>query len=280
MKVKIFADYWEPANAARIYNRNWETDIFTGESDYTHALILNICHPDTKLPADRVIGLAQEPVPEYFTYPAMMHYYHEYLKRKVKAYYIGREMASEMPVFKMGMGFLPAPMTEQCKPKKKRLMSILASDKMEFIGHKYRHALIEKILSTDLDIDIYGRGLNNIYKGDSRIKGAVGHQSAAMKDYRFSIAIENSCSQFYVTEKFFYPLIYNCVPVYFGAVKIKELFGDCCISLTGQTTKDIHILRDIFDQPEAYEKKVDIENAMKIARGPRSLPEFLKGVWK
>ena len=46
----------------------------------------------------------------------------------------------------------------------------MVSEKTDAPGHKYRHALVKKILDTDLEIDIYGRGCK-YYKDDKRIKG-------------------------------------------------------------------------------------------------------------
>lgn len=46
------------------------------------------------------------------------------------------------------------------------------------------------------------------------------HLHCAMSHYKFVLAIENTATESYVTEKLFYPLDSGAVPIYFGAPNV------------------------------------------------------------
>ena len=56
--------------------------------------------------------------------------------------------------------------------EKKEKMSIIFSEKKYFPGHDYRYQLVNKILDSDMEIHIFGRGCKKVRK-DSRINGAA-----------------------------------------------------------------------------------------------------------
>ena len=101
---------------------------------------------------------------------------------------------------------------------KTKLISIIASGKNETEGHLLRHQVIlalnmlkssmagiynpDKII---LDIGIYGRGYNPVdYKLD------------ALKDYQYSIVIENEMTDGWFTEKLIDCWVTGTVPIYWG----------------------------------------------------------------
>jgi hypothetical protein len=47
-----------------------------------------------------------------------------------------------------------------------------------------------------------------------------------LDSYRYSVAIENSCINSYITEKFYDCIITGCVPLYFGAPNIADYFPE------------------------------------------------------
>ena len=91
---------------------------------------------------------------------------------------------------------------------KSKLVSIIASNKNITIGHKLRHAII----ATDKTLDLFGRGYKPI---DNKI--------TALKDYMFSVIIENSTTKNYFSEKIVDCLITGTIPV-FGVVRILQTF--------------------------------------------------------
>lgn len=97
---------------------------------------------------------------------------------------------------------------------KTKLLSIIASDKRQTEGHRLRHASVDILRSDNFDLDVYGRGYNPIeYKLDS------------LKDYAFSLIIENSRSDYYFTEKLMDSFVTGTVPVYWGCPSIGDFFN-------------------------------------------------------
>jgi hypothetical protein len=85
-----------------------------------------------------------------------------------------------------------------------------------------REAFLAKILNSDLDVDIYGRNWNI---SDSRYKGYAIFKEDALLDYEFSIAIENSKEDYYISEKFTDCFMNNCVPIYDGCKLAAEFYN-------------------------------------------------------
>jgi len=94
---------------------------------------------------------------------------------------------------------------------KNKLVSIIASNKNFTNGHKLRNEIVDHYKSGGLDI--YGRGFNEIpYK----LNG--------LKDYRFSIVVENTKKDFYFTEKLIDCFATGTVPIYWGCPSIGNFF--------------------------------------------------------
>ena len=100
---------------------------------------------------------------------------------------------------------------EQCIYSKSKMVSIIASDKNYTDGHQLRTSAARKIKN----VDIYGRGFNPIeYKLDG------------LKDYRFSIVVENTKKDFYYTEKLIDCFMTGTIPIYWGCPSINNFFDD------------------------------------------------------
>ena len=69
-------------------------------------------------------------------------------------------------------------------------------------------------LSQFIPVDVYG-DCGNLTCGDKKSNGCF---EMLRKDYKFSLAFENSWCQDYVTEKLYKPLYYDTVPVVMGGV--------------------------------------------------------------
>jgi len=114
-------------------------------------------------------------------------------------------------------------------------------------NYSIRENLLVKILNSDLDIDIYGLGWNI---NDSRYKGAPALKKDALKDYKYSICIENSCEDLYLSEKFFDVFLNNCVPVYYGCTTVKNVYNEKGFIIFDPRAENvIEELRNIINQP-------------------------------
>ena len=98
--------------------------------------------------------------------------------------------------------------------EKTKLLSIIASNKRQTEGHRLRHVSIDVLKSNNVSLDVYGRGYNPIdYKLES------------LKDYAFSLIIENSRSDYYFTEKLIDSFVTGTVPIYWGCPSIGDFFN-------------------------------------------------------
>jgi hypothetical protein len=170
-------------------------------------------------------------------------------------------------------------------------MSIMVSKKGFAPGHKYRHLLVQRILSTNLPIDIYGNGCsyykdfvaNNIqgltpkdsifpflprHRVDSRIKGEFDNIEP-YETYDFHVCIENFKTSHYFSEKIINPLLCSTTPVYWGCENIHSYLPDNAIILTGIIDDDMEILKNILLNPSHYRKPIDvnfIKNKMNLLK--------------
>jgi len=95
--------------------------------------------------------------------------------------------------------------------KKDKLISIIASNKKITRGHQLRH-VAAKLIPED---HRFGSAFKEI---DNKIE--------ALRDYKFSITIENEIISGYFTEKIVDCLITGTVPIYWGSESISEFFDD------------------------------------------------------
>ena len=229
----------------------------TNGDDYTHVIILNTAMPvlPHHIQKSHVIGFAFEP-PRFLNLTVQ---FVEYAKRYIGRYYIGElNGLSEPFVERYSHMWYNPPLTRE--PVKSKIMSLMVSEKMDQIGHKYRHELVGKILETDLPIDIYGRGCKYYtYIGDDRIKGEF-YEIEPYEAYKFHICIENIPLNHYFSEKIMNPLLISTTPVYMGCRNINTYFNDNVIELTGDINNDMELLKSICREPERYRKTIDIDN--------------------
>ena len=130
---------------------------------------------------------------------------------------------------------------------KRKMISMIFSNKTFVSGHALRHE-IYKNFNNGL-IDFYGSGCNNQIK----------MKDDAIKDYAFSIVIENSKTENYFTEKLIDCFSYGTVPIYWGAKNIEKFFHINSI-LTFDTLEDLEkIISNI-----SFELYNDLYKSLKI----------------
>ncbi len=132
---------------------------------------------------------------------------------------------------------------------KTKLISIIASDKRQTVGHRLRHEIIDRFPGK---IDVFGRG----YK-------PIPNKIEALRDYCYSIVIENERSSGWFTEKLIDCLQTGTIPLYYGAPDMLEYFDGVKGFLNAEK------LDDLF--------KHELENPGSMARNYRDmLPEVNK----
>lgn len=98
-------------------------------------------------------------------------------------------------------------------PVKSKLISIICSNKSFSEGHKRRLMFVSALKNNFKDVDIFGRGINEIED-----------KSEAIFNYRYHIAIENSRNKDYWTEKLADSYLGFSYPFYFGCSNIQDYF--------------------------------------------------------
>ncbi len=92
--------------------------------------------------------------------------------------------------------------------------------------YEERLLLVKDILDSELDIDVYGKGLIEIFGEHPKLKGEINNKLEALKDYQFSIAIENTQENGYFTEKLTDCILTDSTPIYIGCPNIDDYFNN------------------------------------------------------
>jgi len=132
--------------------------------------------------------------------------------------------------------------------KKTKNCSLLASPKKSTVGHALRHQLAEEYQEK---VDLFGGVLGSPRIGtDGFASSSHPPKTEAIKDYRFSITIENDSYNNYYTEKITDCFANGTIPVYWGCPNIGDYFN----------TDGIIFINDEFDidslTEELYESKL------------------------
>lgn len=94
--------------------------------------------------------------------------------------------------------------------QKNKLISMVASNKVMCEDHKYRQKIISKYRNK---LDLFGRGYREIPTKD-----------VGIKDYMFSVAMENGTYPLMYTEKITDCFVMGAIPIYYGSESIGEVF--------------------------------------------------------
>ncbi|MFW6219246.1 MAG: glycosyltransferase family 10 domain-containing protein [bacterium] len=137
---------------------------------------------------------------------------------------------------------------------KTKNVSMIMSKKLITSGHKLRH-----VIKTNVNaVDYYGREFREI---KNKIEG--------LKDYRFSIAVENINKNYYFTEKLIDCFMTGTIPIYWGCPSIGEFFNLNGIYRFNTVSELIEIVNNINrNGEEIYESKKEyiIENFEKAKK--------------
>ena len=116
--------------------------------------------------------------------------------------------------------------------KKSKLCSIIASNKTITSGHKLRHSILEYLVKENIDIDKFGGKFIQLstsktkpYTIEHTAKHISNEKILGLKDYMFSIVIENCKEDYYFTEKLTDCLLSGTIPIYWGCPSIGDFFN-------------------------------------------------------
>jgi len=127
---------------------------------------------------------------------------------------------------------------------KTKLLSAITSNKALVPGHITRLFFINKIKDR---LDLYGRGFKEM---ENKLEG--------LKDYMFSVAIENSTTTNCFTEKIQDCFLTGTIPIYYGPKNIGEFF-DMDGILTFNTQDELNSILDSLNEDLYYSKMEAIQ---------------------
>jgi glycosyltransferase involved in cell wall biosynthesis len=125
---------------------------------------------------------------------------------------------------------------------KTKTLSWITSNLALLPGHRRRLEFLER-LRKEVPFDLFGRGFQEI-----------GDKWHALAPYKYSIAYENTISDYYFTEKLMDCLVAQAVPLYVGSPKIQKLFpAQAIIPIDPNDPRVIYRILDVinFDDWEA-----------------------------
>lgn len=122
-----------------------------------------------------------------------------------------------------------------------------------------------QILSSLKRVDSGGRTLNNI---GCELGKTVEDKCNFIKQYKFTMAFENSSYPGYTTEKIIEPMRMNSIPIYWGSQKVTEEFNP----------KSFINIHDFSTLKEAAEYIVDIDDSVEKYKSIISEPWFIDNV--
>jgi hypothetical protein len=276
-KIKIkFSSFWDSAevnNTRAVYNWGDLPDCFelTAGSDYDYLIVLNRSDEMISSPREKNIAVTMEPTWS----PNSLENLNNYCKyiitsdKKIKgenvhythSFLFTHDSRNNDDTNNLYGPTVKEYLDDDCFPD--GVDSVGYTKKMSYMVANHgalggipqhpastyfiRECLLAKILNSDLDIDLYGKGWNI---NDSRYKGAPPLKKDALKNYKYSICIENSCEDLYISEKFFDVFLNNCVPVYYGCKTVKAAYNEnAFITFDAASENVVQILKNIIDQP-------------------------------
>lgn len=94
---------------------------------------------------------------------------------------------------------------------KNKILSIISSGKNVTFGHRLRNNIVNIFKN---NMDVYGRKYNPIE-----------YKLSGLKDYAFSIVVENAKEDYYFTEKIIDCFMTGTIPIYWGCPSIGDFFN-------------------------------------------------------
>jgi hypothetical protein len=144
---------------------------------------------------------------------------------------------------------------------KTKLCSMVTSNKTVTSGHRFRHKITDYISKNNVNIDVYGgkyKSLpymsSNAFAPDHSGRHITNGKIHALKDYMFSITIENNKHDYYFTEKIIDCFLTGTVPIYYGCPSIGNFFNINGVIVIDSLADLINILPTI---------TIDLYNKMK-----------------
>lgn len=132
-------------------------------------------------------------------------------------------------------------------PQKTHQISWITSNKSLFPGHKERIEFLDYIRKSDIDIDIFGKGIRPI---DNKWDGQA--------PYKYSLVVENHAGPDHWTEKVSDSFLAYSLPIYYGCTNLEDYFPEQAFIRIDihKPEEAVQIIRDAIANNE-WEKRLD-----------------------
>lgn len=232
MTIKFFSTNDTPSSLLKRFKANYPVADnrlnFTIAEDYDYAVVFDRTD-DIINPAAKIITVIQEPswskshLPTDFLEGSDYVFVHDKdLFEKTYEIKLGGEI-QETPSYSFYHDDVDRTFyhyAASTKKEKKLSMIISSFNKLrDFDSSEIR--LLNQILASDLDIDIYGRYLNI---DDTRFKGPLDYNFMGLLPYEYSIAVQDTKEKNYVSDQFIDCILCNTIPIYNGAPNIDQIY--------------------------------------------------------
>jgi hypothetical protein len=115
---------------------------------------------------------------------------------------------------------------------KTKNLSIIINYHLDAYNHHSNESLYNKrdnfvrnLINSDLEFDMFGQDWPIL---DRRYKGFLTNKIDGIKDYKYTICLENSAISGEITEKIIDAILCNTIPIYNGNKSVFDYYGNCC----------------------------------------------------
>ena len=151
---------------------------------------------------------------------------------------------------------------------KPKLISVISSNKIMSEGHVFRLKTLQYLNNhTSTRVDFYGQTMHSHYLRE--VLKDIDGKIDGLKDYMFSIAIENGVCKNYFTEKILDCFLTGTIPIYHGCPNIGEFF-DIRGFITFNNQEELVSIVDSLTEKDYIDRKeflqVNFDRAMALKR--------------
>ncbi|SCX25526.1 Glycosyltransferase family 10 (fucosyltransferase) [Agrobacterium sp. DSM 25558] len=156
---------------------------------------------------------------------------------------------------------------ESFRPAKTKSISVVSSSKAYTEGHRARLAFVQRLKDYFGDeVDVFGRNINGF-----------GDKTQVLNDYRYHIAIENSCYEHYWTEKLSDPYLSLTYPIYYGCPNISDYVPENSLTKIDieDAERSIQIIKRLIESDVAENATPALEEARSLVLQDNNLFNIL-----
>ncbi|MEL6457628.1 MAG: glycosyltransferase family 10 [Cyanobacteria bacterium J06621_15] len=215
------------------------------------------------MPKEKVIYLLREPPLEEVVEAHKRHYRHA---QDYCSYVSGPEDNAPNPDYMPAIWYYSnsfRELNEMPPPVKEKSLSWVTSGINRTENHRKRLAFLKMLRDSELEVDLYGRGLPDWARGS----GELSNKWYGMAPYYYNLSVENYAdNDWYVSEKLWDALLAWCLPIYYGGSAADKLLPPgSFLRLPSMDEKGLAYINEITSTHDAwYEAKEAIAEARQI----------------